>query len=104
LQAIESGVKLIYQGIGEKIMSPHLNYIVEKFPALSEQILTLYERNDEFKSLCYDYFICLKSLENWRLNLKKDETLINEYSDLQRTLESEVLGFIEKNEQQQKLK
>ena len=74
--------------------------MVEKFPGLSEQILTLFEQNNEFKTLCYDYFLCLKSLENWRLNLKKHETLINEYSDLQKILESEVLSFIKKNEQQ----
>ena len=70
--------------------------MVEKFPGFGEQILVLYNRSNEFKTLCDDYFLCLQSLEKWQLNLKKDETFINEYSDLKKTLESEVIDFIKK--------
>ena len=77
-------------------MNPQLDCMVEKFPGLGEQILILYDRSNEFKTLCYDYFLCLKSLEKWQMSLKKDKTFIDEYSDLKRTLESEVLDFIER--------
>lgn len=75
-------------------MTPQLYCILEKFPGLSIQILNLYEGSNEFKTLCDDYFLCLKSLARWKINMDRDQSFIEEYSDLKKTLEAEVLGFI----------
>lgn len=81
-----------------EIMNAELICMFEKFPGMREKIQSLYERDDEFQTLCFDYFLCVRSLTQWETNLKKDEKFIHEYSELQRTLESELLRYIEKRE------
>ena len=77
-------------------MTPQLYCIVEKFPGFTVQIGNLYDCSNEFKSLCDDYFICITSLEDWQMNDTRNQLLIEEYTDLQRSLESEVLRYIDR--------
>lgn len=77
-------------------MNAELMCMFEKFPGLREKILSLYEKDDEFQTLCFDYFLCIRSLTQWETNLKKDEKFIYEYSELKRTLESELLQYIDR--------
>jgi hypothetical protein len=79
-------------------MNAELICMVDNFPDLREMILSLYERNEEFQTLCFDYFLCLRSLDQWEINRQKDEKFIQEYKELRRTLESELLQIIEKQE------
>jgi hypothetical protein len=55
------------------MMDVELMCMFEKFPGLREKIESLYEKNDEFQTLCFDYFLCLRSLNQWEINMKKDE-------------------------------
>ena len=77
-------------------MNAELMCMFEKFPGLREKIESLYEKNDEFQTLCFDYFLCNKTLIQWETNLKKDEKFIHEYLELKRTLESELLRYIDR--------
>ena len=77
-------------------MNAELICMFEKFPGLREKIQSLYEDDGEFQTLCSDYFLCIRFLTQWESNLKKDEKYIHEYSDLKRTLESELLQYMEK--------
>lgn len=79
-----------------KVMKTELIIMVEKFPGLKEKIISLYEQNENFQALCSDYFLCLKSLNQWEESIKKDELFIQEYLELKNVLESELLSFIEK--------
>jgi hypothetical protein len=79
-------------------MKAELICLVDNFPGLREKILSLYERNEDFQTLCFDYFLCLKSLDQWETNRQKDEKFVQEYTDLKKTLEVELLQFIEKQE------
>ena len=79
-----------------KIMNAELICMFEKFPGLKEKIQSLYEKDDEFQTLCFDYFLCVRSLTQWESNLEKDEKFIIEYSELKITLESELLRYIER--------
>ena len=78
-------------------MKAELIIMIEKFPGFKEKILTLFQSNNEFQSLCFDYFLCHKSLDQWEDNLKKDERFIQEYKELKRALETELLQFIEQH-------
>jgi len=78
------------------MINAELICMFEKFPGLREKIQSLYENNDEFQTLCFDYFLCLRSLTQWETNLKKDEKFIHEYSELKRNLESELLRYMDK--------
>ena len=78
-------------------MKAELICMVEKFPALSENIMDLYKTNEGFQTLCSDYLLCLNTLDQWVSSLKKDELLIREYSDLEKILHAELLQYIEKS-------
>ena len=77
-------------------MKAELICMVENFPGLRDKITMLYEQNEEFQTLCFDYFLCMKSLSQWQSSMKKDENFILEYSELKRALESELFQYIEK--------
>lgn len=72
---------------------------VEQFPAFKERITSLFNGSDEFRTLCHDYFLCMKSLTQWEISIEKDEKFIREYKDLKRTLEKELLEFVDRVEQ-----
>ena len=76
------------------MMRAELICMMEKFPALKGKIQSLYDQDEEFQALCYDYLLCLRSLDQWTVNMKKDEQLVEEYSELKRMLESELLQFM----------
>ena len=76
-------------------MKAELNCMVEKFPGLSVKILALYKTNEHFQTLCSDYFLCLKSLDQWVERLRKDEKFVEEYFELEKVLEAELLQYID---------
>ena len=78
-------------------MKAELICMAEKFPALSENIKYLYTTNEGFQTLCSDYLLCLDSLDQWVSSLKRDEMLIQEYSELEKILHAELLQYIEKS-------
>lgn len=69
---------------------------IEHFPAFKERITSLFNGSDEFRMLCHDYFLCMKSLTQWEISIEKDEKFIREYKDLKRTLEKELLEFVDR--------
>jgi hypothetical protein len=75
-------------------MRAELSCMVEKFPGLTDKILVLYDANEEFQTLCSDYLLCLKSLDQWVRSLEKDEMFVQEYSELEKILEAELVQYI----------
>jgi len=75
-------------------MKAELFFITERFPELKSLILSQYEHDEEFQALCLDYFLCLRSLEKWELNMKQFKERQEEYEDLKRMLEKKMLQYI----------
>jgi len=75
-------------------MKAELFFITERFPELKSLILSQYERDEEFQALCLDYFLCLRSLEKWELDMKRFKERQEEYEDLKRMLEEKMLQSI----------
>jgi len=75
-------------------MKAELMCTIEQFPALKEKITSLFNDSDEFQTLCHDYFLCVNSLGQWEMSVEKDEKFIREYKDLKKTLETELLQFV----------
>lgn len=75
-------------------MRAELNCMMERFPELKEEILSLFNHSDEFKTLCHDYFLCVKSLNQLEYNISKDEEFVHEYMELKKGLESEMFKYI----------
>ena len=77
-----------------RLMKAELLCTIEKFPSLKEKITSLFNNNDEFQSLCRDYFFCVKSLGQWEMSVEKDETFLRQYKESKMTLENELLHYV----------
>jgi len=71
--------------------------VTNRFPAFHEKVVDLYNLNEEFQGLCNDYYLCIKSLEQWKARIENDEKCMVEYRDLKATLEQEICRFLEKS-------
>ena len=74
-----------------------LIYVTNRFPAFHEKVVDLYNQSEEFQSLCNDYYLCIKSLDQWKTKIENDKKCLLEYTDLKTTLEQEMCRFLEKN-------
>ena len=64
------------------------------YPQYSERIEDLYERNPDFRSLCADYVLCRKSLEEFQKQFAEKQSSIREYEEVTADLERELLDFL----------
>jgi len=74
-----------------------LLYVTNRFPAFHEKVVDLYNQSEEFQALCNDYYLCIKSLDQWKIKIENDKKCLLEYTDLKTTLEQEMCRFLEKN-------
>jgi len=75
-------------------MGRSLEYIVEKFPDHRATIINLYNKDEDFRTLCDDYLTSAEMLEKHRQNTIKDRQLKNDYSELYIELEKEIIHVL----------
>ena len=75
-------------------MNEDVKYMMSRFSAYKEQILDAYETNEEFKSLCEDFYSSALILENYKKKILKDKKSELEYRKLFLDLENEILNFL----------
>jgi hypothetical protein len=68
--------------------------IINKFPSQARRIEELYEANEDFRTLCHDYAICLKHLKKFKKKSGETQMALNEYSVIHSELENELSHFI----------
>lgn len=76
-------------------MKAELLCTIEKFPALQERITSLFNDSEEFRALCHDYFLCVKSLGQWEMSFEKDQQLFHGFKEQKAILENELLHFVD---------
>ena len=77
-----------------KSMSDDVKFMMDRFSAYKDQILEAYQSNDEFKTLCEDFYASALILENVKKKLLKDKRSELEYRKLFLDLEGEILNFL----------
>jgi hypothetical protein len=77
-----------------KSMSDDVKFMMDRFSAYKDQILDAYQSNDEFKTLCEDFYASALILENVKKKLLKDKRSELEYRKLFLDLEGEILNFL----------
>ena len=73
-----------------------LSLVKKKFPAQSTLIEEFYNSNSNFKALCTDYFLCVKTLSKFQEEVNENKTTIKEYKNIQGELEKEIDQFLHK--------
>lgn len=75
-------------------MQDNINSIVREFPNCEEIIEYLFMNDASFRELCTDYILCASKILDFKTELVKYGAQIEEYEDLQRRLEQEILKLI----------
>ena len=71
----------------------HERTLIRRFPSHWQQIVSMCERDEEFRSLCADYNEAYRALTHWS---KSDSTSdrAQEYRDIAQQLEAEILELV----------
>ena len=76
------------------VATEELQVVKRKFPQQNERIEKLFRANEDFRSLCSDYFLCLKHLKKFKKETAKKKLSIEEYKDVLAALERELSYFM----------
>ena len=75
-------------------LNTQLSVVKKKFPQHSERIEELYEVDEDFRTLCADYFLCVQHLQKFKTEFNEKQHSIEEYKDIKDELEKELHDFI----------
>ncbi len=76
-------------------MDEEIKFMISRYPAFRDKILSAYRNSDEFKGLCDDFYSSSKKLEDYKEKVIKGIQNELEYRKLFLDLESEVLKFLD---------
>jgi hypothetical protein len=75
-------------------MNDDVKFMMDRFSAFRERILNAYQTNEEFKSLCEDFYSSALILKNYKKKMMQDKKSELEYRKLFLELETEILNFL----------
>lgn len=81
-------------------MDEEIKFMISRYPAFKDRIVTAYKDSDEFKGLCEDFYSSSKILEGYKEKVIKDINNELEYRKLFLDLESEILKFLSSQRKQ----
>lgn len=71
-----------------------LQVMIQKFPDFRVRIIQLYQYDENFKSLCEDYWLCTTLLEKQKNRIQADTELVMEYDSICTTLENDINNYL----------
>jgi hypothetical protein len=77
-----------------ELLKDHLQTVKQKFPHQSDRIEELYRLNEDFRTLCADYLLCIRELQKFHNEADEKKTSEEEYKNVQSELENELFQFI----------
>ena len=75
-------------------MDTKINALLLRFPEYSQIIHKQLDENEDFQGLCYDYELCITTLASFEKNAILQHYKIEEYIELKKELELEVLKYL----------
>ena len=80
-------------------MTKELVYILGKFPDHTDKIIDLYNKDEDFRTLCEDYITSIQAAEERRLNAIMDRKIEKEFLHVNIELEKEIIHLLETHQQ-----
>jgi hypothetical protein len=71
-----------------------LSIVVKIFPGMETRAQRLYEEDDDFRSLCADYYYCLLGLNKFRQLCEAERKSAEEFEMVRNDLEKEIFDFL----------
>jgi hypothetical protein len=75
-------------------VNKRLQAIKTMFSGQDMRIEELYEENEDFRTLCADYFLCRRYLQRSTDECAEKQQWLDEYKDLSEKLENELTDYI----------
>jgi hypothetical protein len=75
-------------------MNEEIIYMLDRFPKHRKIILKAYNGNDEFKSLCQDFYSSARTIENYKNDMIKNLKGELEYQRVFADLEKEIVEYL----------
>jgi len=75
-------------------LNTQLRVVKQKFPGQNDRIEYLYEVDEDFRTLCSDYLLCVRHLEAKTGDVSESQHALQEYKEILDELERELNGFI----------
>lgn len=72
------------------VVQEELSYIIKEHPDLESRIRDAYNNSEQFRTLCNDYFLCLKTLNQINTRTTQNIKMLGEYTALKKELEKEI--------------
>jgi len=80
-------------------MNDKTRSILDRFPDKRDMMISLMAKAPEFLAICEDHDQCTKALEYWSLSKEPEaESRANEYRNLIRELEEEIVQALAENQ------
>jgi len=76
-------------------LQTELSLVKTKFPRHQCTIEDLYRKDNDFKSLCADLFLCSKMIHDFETEITEKRLALVEYGEIVKELEKELLMVIE---------
>jgi hypothetical protein len=80
-------------------MTKEFVYVLGKFPDHRDKIIDLYNKDEDFRTLCEDYVTSIQAAEERRLNAIKDRKIEREFLHVNMELEKEIIRLLETYQQ-----
>ncbi len=78
-----------------KMIDKRLDNVLVKFPAFRARIIELFGNNEEFKSLCEDYWECRDEIARFEFERRRINSTQRQFTDLALNLENEMMKFLQ---------
>ena len=75
-------------------LNAHLRAVKQKFPEQSYRIEQLYEADEDFRTLCADYLLCMRQIQEVTKEVSEKQHSLEEYKNIREELERELHDFI----------
>jgi hypothetical protein len=78
-------------------MDEALEYILSRYPDYRPKIIQFFNRDEDVRILCEDYYASASALKVSRHNTIKERDVENEYSQVYIELEKEIIHLLERH-------
>ena len=75
-------------------LNAQLRVVKQKFPEQGDRIEQLFEVDEDFRTLCYDYLLCMRQLLEIKKEFTEKQHSMKEYKHIREELEKELHDFI----------
>lgn len=77
-----------------EVVNLQLKIVMQMFPNYSDRIEQLYYSDEDFRTLCLDYFSCMQYIQKFKQEVSEKQNSLDEYKSIRQDLEKELHDFL----------